>query len=335
MSSKKTGLVYHGRFLDHLTGDGHPESPARLESLVRRLKDVSLWDELRHLRFHEADVSRVETIHAAAYVSRFRDTCIGATPVAAMDTMDCRVSKESYEIALFAVGGVLAAVDAVMQGKIRNAFCAVRPPGHHAEHDRAMGFCYFNNIAIAAEYLVREFGLERVAIVDFDVHHGNGTQHAFDRRSDILFISVHESPQTIFPGTGYADEMGSGPGKGFTVNIPMPPFSTDADYRTVFSDRIMPALEEFQPEFLLLDTGFDVLDADPIGHLRLTPGSFGWMTDELCRCAERHCRGRVVSVIEGGYDLDASALAAEFHIRSLLRWAKKTPKKGHIPAPNG
>lgn len=322
MGSSTTGWVYHGRFLDHLTGDGHPERPARLEALVRHLKSVSLWDQLTHLRFHEADVRDVEMVHAGGYISRFRDTCIGATPVAALDTMDCRVSKESYEIALLAVGGVLAAVDAVMDGEIRNAFCAVRPPGHHAEYDRAMGFCYFNNIAIAAEHLIRHHGLNRVAIVDFDVHHGNGTQHTFDRRSDVLFISIHESPETIFPGTGYADETGIGPGEGYTVNIPMPPFSVDADYRRAFQEKIMPSLDEFRPEFLLVSVGFDPLEADPVGHVSLTTSAFGWMTDYLCRSAQSHCDGRLVSIIEGGYDINASSLAAENHIRSLLHWAQ-------------
>lgn len=322
-TAKKTGLVYHGRFLDHLTGDGHPEQPARLQAIVKRLKAVGLWDQVKHLRFHEADVSRVETIHADSYVSRFRDTCIGATPVAAMDTMDCRVSKESYEIALFAVGGVLEAVDAVMEKRVHNAFCAVRPPGHHAEYDRAMGFCYFNNIAIAAEYLIREFGMKRVAIVDFDVHHGNGTQHVFDTRSDVLFVSIHESPETIFPGTGYADETGVGPGKGYTVNIPMPVGATDDDYKAAFTKKIIPVVDEFEPEFLLLDTGFDGLAADPIGHLSLSLDVFGWMTDELCRLAEKHCHGRVISIIEGGYNLDASALATERHLRTLMKWAEK------------
>ncbi|MEE9212001.1 MAG: histone deacetylase, partial [Phycisphaeraceae bacterium] len=209
-------------------------------------------------------------------------------------------------------------VDQVSAGHVRNAFCAVRPPGHHAEHDRSMGFCIFNNVAIAAEHLIREHGLERVAIIDFDVHHGNGTQHIFEDRADVLYISIHEHPQHLYPGTGFASETGRGPGEGTTINLPVLPGAGDDVYRRLFRQRVIPALDDFSPQVLLISAGFDACKDDPLAHVELSAEGFGWMTQQLRDAAERHCGGRLISMLEGGYDLRSLAECVAVHVGGLL-----------------
>jgi acetoin utilization deacetylase AcuC-like enzyme len=223
-------------------------------------------------------------------------------------------------VAALAAGGILAACDAVIAGQVRRAFCAVRPPGHHAEADRAMGFCLFNNVAIGAEYVVRRHGLARVAIVDFDVHHGNGTQHIFESRSDVLYISLHERPASLpFPGSGEADEVGRGPGKGYTLNVLLDRGSGESDYLAALDNAVIPALDRYGPEFLLISAGFDALMDDTISHISLDPDSYGSITRRLVRTAEQYCGGRLVSVLEGGYDLPNLGSAVVAHIRALLK----------------
>ncbi len=311
----KTGLVYSERFLEHETGPGHPERVDRLKAIVRHLKETRLWDQLEHLIFEPAALSWIEKIHDPDYIERFRQACQTGAPL--LDSMDCRICKASYDIARLAVGGILAAVDAVMNNKVHNAVCLLRPPGHHAEFDIAMGFCYFNNIAVAARYLIEQYELGKVAIVDFDVHHGNGTQHLLETRSDILFISIHESPETLFPGTGFAHERGRGPGEGFTLNIPMPPYSGDEDYRIPIDQQVIPALEDYRPEFLLVSAGYDPAELDPLAHQQLSIEMFGEMTAKLKAAAERLCHGRLVSTLEGGYHLNSLARGVEQHILAL------------------
>lgn len=314
-----TGLVYDRRFHEHQTGRGHPERPERLAAIVERLQSDGLWDRLVHVKFEPASLEWVTAVHDVAYVHRLKAACRAGH--ATIDCMDSAICPASYQVALLAVGGVLAAVDAVMrvaEGGLKNAFCAVRPPGHHAERDRSLGFCLFNNIAIAAEYLIRRHGLERVAIVDFDVHHGNGTQHTFEARRDVLFISIHEDPATLYPGTGFADERGIGEGEGYTINIPLEPGSGDDEYRRAFEQTVFPALERYQPQFLLVSAGFDASEYDPLAHMRVTAEGFLWMSRQLRRAADRLCQGRLVSVLEGGYDLGSLAECVSLHIQALM-----------------
>ena len=311
-----TGLIYDDRFLNHDTGAGHPERPDRLRAIVRRLKDDGLWDRLTHLAFEPTNETRLERLHTPGYVARVREACAMELPY--IDVVDSAINAQSHDLAKLAVGGVLRAVEAVMDGEVDNAFCAVRPPGHHAEADRSMGFCLFGNVALAAEALISDHGLDRVAIVDFDVHHGNGTQHLLEDRADLLFVSVHQSPQTCYPGTGYAHECGRGPGTGFTLNVPLPPGSGDAEHLAAFDQAVLPRLESFAPQFLLLSAGFDSAAADPLAHMELTTAGFAAITGRLLEVAGRHARGRVVSVLEGGYDLGALGEGVAAHVRLLL-----------------
>lgn len=316
-----TGLIYDDRFLNHDTGPDHPERPDRLRAITDRLKRNGLWDELVHLPFAPADREWIERIHSADYVDRVFEACAAQRQY--IDTPDVAVGPESAAVAQLAAGGAIAAVEAVHRGDVTNAFCAVRPPGHHAERDRAMGFCLFNNIAIAAEYLIAAHGYERIAIVDFDVHHGNGTQHAFEDRANVLFVSLHEDPRYLYPGTGFAEERGAGPGEGHTLNVPLAPGSGDEHYRQVVEAQVLPRLADFAPQFVLVSAGFDASGADPLAHMRVTPAGFEWMTRQLADVAARHASGRLVSLLEGGYDLGALADSVARHVHVLRERADR------------
>ena len=317
-----TAFVYHDRFLDHDTGRGHPERPDRLRAVTRRLREAGLWDRVTHLPFESATRAHAERLHTPAYLDRLAAACrdgASSSGGSYIDTPDSAVGPESADIAYLALGWVLAAVDAVATGTVTNAFCALRPPGHHAEADRSMGFCLLANAAFAAEALLTDHGLSRVpAWSDFDVHHGNGTQHLFDRRRDVLFISLHQDPRTCYPGTGFAHKTGPGDGAGFTLNLPLPPGGGDEDYLRTMDDTVLPRLGEYRPEALVISAGFDAAAADPLAGMSLTTAGFRGITDRLLAAADRHCDGRVVSVLEGGYDLDALADGVEAHVAALL-----------------
>jgi acetoin utilization deacetylase AcuC-like enzyme len=231
---------------------------------------------------------------------------------------DTPINDISCDAALLASGGLWAACEAVLDGQVDRAFCAVRPPGHHAERDHAMGFCLINHVAVAADALIRQRGLKRVAIVDFDVHHGNGTQHIFEERADVLFISIHEDPTHLYPGTGYAHEIGRGPGEGFTLNVPMAPHTGDQEWLAAFDEKIIPKLDAFKPEFLLVSAGFDAARGDPLAHIELSTEGFGEIARRLVAVADRHCRGRIVSTLEGGYDLHSLSRGVNAHLEALL-----------------
>jgi acetoin utilization deacetylase AcuC-like enzyme len=228
---------------------------------------------------------------------------------------DTPVCESSYEVALMAAGGVLAAVDAVMAGKVRNAFCAVRPPGHHATRNKAMGFCLLNNVAIAARYVQKKYKLPKVLIVDWDVHHGNGTQDIFYEDPSVLYFSVHQYP--FYPGSGRADERGAGQGTGRTLNVPLSAGSGDAELERAFLEKLLPAARQFQPNFVLVSAGFDAHEDDPLGGLRVTTEQFKRLTEIVRQIAAEHSRGRLVSVLEGGYDLEGLAASVETHVRAL------------------
>ena len=315
-SPVRVGWVYHPRFLEHDTGWTHPERPGRLEAIRHGLEAAGLLERLVPVEFAEAPVEAIARVHEPAYIEIVRMACEkGFDWVGSMDT---NISEKSYEVARLAVGGVLKACDEIADGRLDRAFCAVRPPGHHAETNRAMGFCLFNNVAIAAEHLIRARGLRRVAIVDFDVHHGNGTQHFFEERADVLFVSLHESPQFLYPGTGWPGETGRGEGAGCTINIPMPPGASDDEYRAAFEETVVPALDGFRPEFILVSAGFDAAGGESIAHLNLTEDAYAEMTKDIVEAAKRHCGGRVLSTLEGGYGFDNLRVCAAAHVRALL-----------------
>lgn len=311
-----TGLVQDVRFQLHDTGQGHPERPERLAAIVRKLIETGLASRCVPVAVSPVDMDLVRQVHSEEYLQRAQAACESGQQY--VDVPDSAVCRESFDIARLACGGVINAVEDVLSGRLGNAFCAVRPPGHHAEHGHSMGFCLINNIAVAAKYLVERKGISRVLILDWDVHHGNGTQHTFERDPRVLFVSLHGHPGIVYPGTGYAHERGLGAGEGYTINVPILPPGKDVIWREAFDGIILPAVEQFRPEFVLISAGFDAHRRDPLAPLELETESYGWMTDELLAIARRHCQGKVVSFLEGGYDLVALADSVAVHVHRLL-----------------
>lgn len=309
-----TAFLYHDAFLAHNTGPRHPENKARLTAILNRLRADGLLDRLLRIEPPEAPTDVLALVHDSAYVAELRERCDSERLFQAdPDTIG---SSGTYIAAARAAGAVTAAIDAVVAGTAKNAFCAVRPPGHHAERDRAMGFCFFNNVAIGARYAQRAHGLTRVAIVDWDVHHGNGTQNTFYADPSVLYVSTHQFPH--YPGSGRRNEKGEGEATGKTLNIPMAAGATDTDYREAFRSEIRPAIAAFHPDFILISAGFDGHRNDPLASIQLTEQGFADMTTELTTLAAEHCSGRLVSVLEGGYDLDALAASVSAHVWALM-----------------
>ena len=308
--------IDHEDFLLHDTRPGHPERPDRLRAIRTALDQSGLASRMTKLRPTPLEMSELSALHSRAYLDRCRRVCEEDAPTT-MDSEDVVVCRESFDLALLAAGAAVHGADAIAEGKFRRAFSTQRPPGHHAERDHAMGFCLFNNIALAANRVTTQHRLDRVAIVDFDVHHGNGTQHLFEQRSDVLFISIHQDPRTCYPGTGHADELGKGEGEDFTLNVPMPPGSDDDDYRRAFETSILPKLDAYRPRMLFISAGFDAMAEDPLAQIELTSGAYDWMTRRLVEIAQQHCGGRILSVLEGGYDLHALGRAAAAHAAAL------------------
>ncbi len=296
---QRTGVVIDPRYGDHDAGRGHPERPARIAALLELLGGKTR-PGLRRLEPRSASVADLALIHDAAYIDRVAATAGESFHVFDPDTS---TSPHSWDTARLAAGGVLALLDAVMAGEVDNGFALVRPPGHHAEADRARGFCLFNNIAIGAEHLRRRHGVGRLAIVDWDVHHGNGTQHAFAADPGVLYVSTHQWPH--FPGTGRVEEAGEGPGVGCTVNLPLPAGCGDAEYLGVFERIVVPICRQFDPDVVLVSAGFDAHVRDPLAGMRVTTEGFRLLARLVLGAAADSAGGRVVAVLEGGYDLDA------------------------------
>jgi acetoin utilization deacetylase AcuC-like enzyme len=311
------GWFYDPLFLAHETGPSHVECAERLSVVLDSLRQQGLLQRLRPRSFCRATADQIALVHDPAYVNLIQMVCDeGFSFVGSEDT---RISAFSYDAATLAVGAVLAACDAVMDGTVTRAFCPVRPPGHHAEADRAMGFCLFNNLTIGAEHLVHRHGVTRIAIVDIDAHHGNGTQRFFEQRCDVLYVSLHERPASLpFPGSGEADETGVNMGKGYTLNIPLSRGSDERAYLHALRKDAVPALESFEPQVLLISAGFDGLTGDPLCHLALHPESYGAITEVLAGVADRFAKGRIISVLEGGYQLDQLGMAVCAHVKALL-----------------
>ena len=308
-----TLLYQHSAFLDHAVPEGHPERPDRMRATRKALDDDAFAP--LHRREHPlAEASVAELAHPASYVKRILD----AAPATGMQGLDpdTWISPGSVEAALRAVGGSNAAVDAVLAGEAVNAFCDHRPPGHHAEKTRAMGFCLFATAAIAARHAVRNYGLERVAVIDFDVHHGNGTQDVVEDDATIFYASSHEGG--IFPGTGHAHETGVGN----IVNVPLKHGTGSIDFRAAYERVILPALDAFAPELIIISAGFDAHKADPLASWQLETADFAWITERLCEAAATHCDRKLVSLLEGGYDLTALGASTAAHVSTLMTAAK-------------
>ena len=308
-----TGLVQDARFLAHDTGPGHPERPARLTSALEQLQRQAWFPDLVQIAAAPAELDWVETNHAYDYILRSAAACRRGHRY--LDTPDVAICAESQGIALLAAGAGLALADAMMAGRINNGFALVRPPGHHAEQDAALGFCLYNNVAVLARYLQRRHGLEKIAIVDWDVHHGNGTQHSFEEDPSVFYCSLHQYPH--YPGTGSAAETGTGRGRGATLNCPMPAGATDSAYERAFMEEVLPALNHFKPDAVLISAGFDAHRDDPLADLQLSTGCFDWMTERLMEVAAQHANGRLLSLLEGGYDLRATAESVCAHLARL------------------
>jgi acetoin utilization deacetylase AcuC-like enzyme/formylglycine-generating enzyme required for sulfatase activity len=314
---KPTGFVTADVYLEHKTGAGFPERPARLEAILKRLKEKGLLAQLTAIEAKPSPIEPITAVHRLEYVERVKKACEGlGDRVEHLDSGDMPISAKSYEAALAAVGGVLAAVDGVMDGKIRNAFCAVRPPGHHALKDKAMGFCLFNNVAIAARHLLDKHRLGKVLIVDWDVHHGNGTQDEFYEDGRVMYFSTHLSP--FYPRTGNEDEKGKGKGLGCIVNVPLPEKTGDDAFKKIYEEKLKPAALAFKPDFILISAGFDSARGDLLGRLDLTPAGYRAMTKIVREIADATAKGRIVSILEGGYNLDALADSVEAHVRALM-----------------
>ena len=309
---KRVALFTHQACLGHEPGGGHAESPDRLRAVLRALEHPDFNSLLRESA-PEASAEQLALAHPRGYVNAILGLHPGASETLMLDP-DTFVSAGSVAAARHAAGGAIAAVDAVIDGWADAAFAAVRPPGHHAEAAQAMGFCLFGSVAIAARHAREKWGVRRIAIVDFDVHHGNGTQHLVERDADILYVSSHQMP--CYPGTGSRAETGVARN---VVNMPLAPGDGSTVFRHSWDFVGMPALEAFRPELLLISAGFDAHRADPLAQLRLDTHDFGWITDRLLTVADASAQGRVVSVLEGGYDLDALAASAAEHVRHLLR----------------
>ena len=304
-----TLLFHHASSERHDTGRGHPERPDRMRAVMAALS-ADAFAGLDRREAPEAETGQLARAHSPDFVEALLD----AVPEEGRVRVDADtvMSAESGEASLRAAGAMVAAVDAVMGGEAANAFCAVRPPGHHAESRRSMGFCLFNNVAVGALHAREAHGADRVAVVDFDVHHGNGTQAIFESDPSVFFASTHEFP--LYPGTGRAEETGCGN----IVNVPLSPGSGSAEFRAAMEGGVLPALRAFSPELILVSAGFDAHERDPLATLRLVEDDYAWVTERLCAVADEVCGGRLVATLEGGYDLDALAASVGAHVGVLM-----------------
>lgn len=317
MSAKRpTGMISSPVFLEHDTGPGHVERPERLQAIFRALGKSGLIADLEPGEAQPVAADHVLAVHSETHLETVREAVNRARKAGRVSIdADTRVSSRSLVAALSAVGAALAAGDAVIGGRWKNAFCAVRPPGHHAESDRAMGFCLFNNAALLARDLQEKHDIERVCILDWDVHHGNGTQQIFEADPTVLYISMHQAPH--WPGSGAATERGIGDGEGATLNLPLAPGTGDAEWLATLEGSALPAIEAFQPGVIVLSAGFDAHERDPLSATRVTTNGYRAMTRALVACAETVVGGRLIALLEGGYDLDALGESVVAHLEEL------------------
>lgn len=325
-----TALVFAPAY-DH-TKKGHPESHHRLAQLMPTLERFGVLPDLTAVSPTLATPTQLRRVHSAPLIERIRGEALRGGGL--LDHGDTYVTAKSYELALLAAGGVLAAVDAIMTGQVRNGFALVRPPGHHAEADRAGGFCLINNVAVAARHAQAVHGAKRVLIVDFDVHHGNGTQHIFYDDPSVLFTSLHlYMPYYFYPGIGAMNEMGRGQGNGYTINVPLPPHVGDSGYGRIFRELIIPKLENFRPDLILVSAGYDAHWQDPLAMSGLTLKGYAYLTRQLINLAEKLCRGRILFVLEGGYNQTVLAYGVLNTLYALLAQDKMQDPLGPMPQP--
>jgi acetoin utilization deacetylase AcuC-like enzyme len=316
MSRKGTHLFYHPLSLKHDTGAGHPERIERVQAITDRLEKTGLKDECEWTTPEPASIELIRANHSGDYIDSIKRVAnAGGGPLDA----DTVISEKSYEAALTAAGACTQAVDSVLEGCSRNAFCLNRPPGHHARRSTAMGFCLFNNIAIGARHALLKQGLERVFIFDWDVHHGNGTQESFYSDPSVFFCSIHQSP--LYPGTGTPNEIGGGAGEGSTLNLPVLAGADGKIYESLLEESVLPAIHAFQPELIMISAGFDAHRRDPLAGVLLTDEDFGMLAKGVLKAADSLCDGKVVSVLEGGYDLEGLSGGVEQLIRAQLAYS--------------
>jgi acetoin utilization deacetylase AcuC-like enzyme len=322
-----TGIVRDLRYMEHNMGAFHPESPQRIEAIYRMIeKEISF--PYTEIKPRPAQEEEIQMVHSSSYVQLIKETSGKERVVLDPDTA---TSSRSFEVALLAAGGLLEAIDLVMEGKIKNGFALVRPPGHHAEASRAMGFCLFNNVAIGAEYLIKKYSLKKILILDWDLHHGNGTQHSFQNRNDVLYFSTHQYPH--YPGTGHWDETGQGAGEGFTVNVPLRAGKTDEDYLFIFQNILSPITAAFKPDFILVSAGFDIYRDDPLGGMQISEEGFGTLTNVLLSLAHDTCQDRLLFTLEGGYDLQGLQQGIKHVLLHLGGEAKSPETKPEASSP--
>lgn len=304
-------FLYSDKYREHETGQ-HPENKERLNAILNAIDKEEL--DSNFIRFDPvpATVEQISLIHPPEYVSMVKDACAQGREYLDGDTMVC---ADSYHAAILAAGAVITSVDLILEDRVKRSFCAVRPPGHHAERNKAMGFCLFNNIAIGAEYAIKIKGLKKVFIIDWDVHHGNGTQNAFYDRDDIYYLSMHQWPH--YPGTGAPEERGEGKGKGRNLNFPLSSGQGDDVYIDIFKDSILPEIENFSPDLIMISAGFDAHELDFLSGMRVSSEGFAKMTELAVCAAEKACQGRIISVLEGGYHLKALGDSVSRHLWKL------------------
>lgn len=314
----KTGYVSDPFYLRHET-EPHPENPGRLTAIQNRLESSEFYSNLIPIQPRKATPEEISMVHDKGYVASVQKSC--ADEVRNLDA-DTVISPDSYDAALLSAGAGMNAVDQLVEGQIHNAFCAVRPPGHHAEQDHAMGFCLFNNVAVAARYAQRAKGLNKIFIFDWDVHHGNGTQHSFYSDSSIYYSSTHQYP--FYPGTGAANETGTADGLGANLNLPMDAYSDDEDYLSAVENKLIPEIQRYKPDLIIISAGFDAHQNDPLAQIQLSTKCFGKMTELIMAAADDICEGRILSMLEGGYDYDALSSSVQLHLQTLLNHVPKS-----------
>ena len=310
---RNTCIAYHPDLLLHTTEIPHPESPDRLKTIQAKLKQSFKNSELTWLDVEPALECWIEANHCPTYIRKIESFSKLKSPLRIdNDTIAC---SSTGHVSNLAAGAVIQAVDFVMSKRHSNAFCAIRPPGHHAEYDHAMGFCFLNNVAIGAHYAMNQYQLSRIAIIDFDVHHGNGTQNSFYKNDKVFYLSLHEHP--LFPGSGKKSQIGEKQGINTTLNIPLPPGTSEKKYRKIFTEVALPAIYNYEPELILLSTGFDAHKLDPLSSLQISTSYFGELTKQIVDISDEFCDGRIVSCMEGGYHIDALSESVVSHILAL------------------
>ena len=307
----KTGYISDPFYLKH-KNEPHPENPGRLNAIQKNIESSKYYNNLTLIQPRKATVEDIAKVHGTGYIRSVEDSCRNGVRNLDADTV---ISSDSYQAALLSAGAGLEALDKILEGTVGNAFCAVRPPGHHAEQNKAMGFCLFNNVGVIARYAQDVKNIQKIFIFDWDVHHGNGTQHSFYKDSSIYYSSIHQYP--FYPGTGGVDETGTGDGLGSNLNLPMQAYSCDADYINAIEHKLIPVIQKFNPDLIIISAGFDAHENDPLAQINLSTDCYGKMTQKLMEIANDVCNGRILSMLEGGYDYSALADSVQLHVETL------------------